>query len=258
MNRISRFRIPIIVAALLVLAHPCDAQAGFEWIGFWKVDTKVIGTGSATFVDSGFDRPDGVYHIEGKIQSQLGFSQPWGTPYYVHPPYDVVASSSIMLSRHFRLSGSPGGWDVDMDWNVAESGRFWAHVSTSGPFSTMSVDEMSDHREPVNPKYYATSHKVHLPDGDYSFTLGATGSLHFDRPPWGWTEPFSVYYGSFSYRFSSSLKATAVPEPASWLSIGQGIFAVAGVMVVSKRRSSASTFEPRTRTESSRDSNHQS
>ncbi len=233
MNHIRCFRLPFVVAALVILTVPCNSKAGFEWIGWWNVDSKTVGNGSTTFRSSGIELPNGVMRVEGTIEAQLSYSQ-MGNPYDMHPPYDVTASSSLLLSRHFRLSGSPGGWKVDLDWHITDSSRFWAHVSTSGPYSTFDISTSNEF--PTQIPRYMTARTIYLPDGDYVFDMGMMASLGYDRPPWGYSGPFSVYYGSFRFGFSGGLLVTAVPEPASWLMIGQGLIAAAGITFVSKRR----------------------
>jgi hypothetical protein len=218
-------RIVLVVWAFFALPH--DALAGFEWIGWWDEHSQ----GNGSFNSSGFELPDGVLGVKASIQGQL---QHFGSD----PPIDRYAKSSIVLSRHFRLTGSPGGWQVDLDWHVVESVRMTVHVSYSGSNPTMKVSTTDNFQDPISMPYFLPHRSIFLPDGDYLFTLGASGTLTFSQPP-PWILPpgsFSTYFGMFRYEFSASLKVTAVPEPAPWLMIGQGLVAIAGIIFVSKRR----------------------
>jgi hypothetical protein len=227
MNGITRFLFPILFPSLVLLSLPSDAQAGFQWLDSWQSS----GSGYR-YVLNGIDLPDGTIQVQAYTEATGGFL---GS----NPPRDVDFSSSVLGYRKFALSGSPGGWDVDLDLISRQWFRFTVHMYL---FAGMNIEitpnlpgslpiEMSL-RFSSPPPVHKT---VHLNDGEYWVQFGFRGSLSFVPPLWQGPD-FYVYHGEYSIRTETSLKATAVPEPASWLMIGPGLFAIAAFTFVSKRR----------------------
>ncbi len=220
MNEIRHSGIRILVSGLALLAWPCDALAGFEWIGWWH-ETSV----GKTIFFSGSDLPNGVHHMGARIEVDGGYL---GSD----PPLDLRFTSSIDLSRPFSLSGSPGGWRVDLDWLTLESTRFTLHMNSSMP-SSMHVSDNLDPSNIVDSSWSAANRSIILPDGEYEFHVSTAGVLSFPIPPPGFT--FDFHTGHLMNDFRASLIATAVPEPASWHILAQGIAAAGTIAALSRR-----------------------
>lgn len=206
---------------IVLASMPGSAIAGFEWVGWWH-ETSV---GQATFF-IGSDQPDGVVGVGARIEVDGGFL---GS----NPPLDLSFISSIELSRPFSLSGSPGGWRIDLDWLTLESSRFTIHMNSSMP-SSMNVSDLIDPAHIVDPSWSPSNRSIFLPDGEYQFKVSTSGELSFPVPPPGFT--FDIHTGHLRYEFRASLTATAVPEPSTIALISQGLAAVTGILVVSRHR----------------------
>lgn len=205
----------------IVLAYvPGKATAGFEWIGWWH-ETSV---GQAIYF-IGSDQPDGVVGMGARIEVEGGFLG-------INPPMDLTFVSSIELSRPFSLSGSPGGWRIDLNWLTLESSRFTIHMNSSMP-SSMHVKDLIDPAHIVDPSWSPSNRSIFLPDGDYQFQVSTAGVLSFPVPPPGFT--FEIHTGHLRYEFRASLTATAVPEPASVAILCQGLAAAGCVIYATKR-----------------------
>jgi len=222
------FGLRVFVGSLILLSLPSDSQAGFQWLDHsWQSH----GSGYR-YVLEGIDLPDGTIRVQAHTEATGGF---WGT----NPPMGQQFSSSVYAYRKFALSESPGGWDVDLDLVCSQWSRFTVHMFH---FSGMNI-EITRNIPDSLPIQWSSSifalppvHKtIHLPDGEYWVHFGIEGSLRFVPPLWQ-GPVFEVYHGQYVIGTETSVKATAVPEPASWLMIGQGLLASAGIMVISIRR----------------------
>ena len=228
MSAIRFFGLRVLVASLVLISLPSDSQAGFQWLDHsWQSQ----GSGYR-YVLPGIDLPDGTIRVQAYTEATGGF---FGT----NPPMDQHFSSSVYAYRKFALTGSPGGWDVDLDLVCTQWSRFTVHMFY---FSGMNIEITRDFPDalpiPWSSRLFApppVQKTIHLPDGESWVHFGIEGSLSFVPPIWQ-GPVFEVYHGRYAFGTETSLIATAVPEPASWLMIVQGFCASAVLIFVSKRR----------------------
>lgn len=217
MNVSVRIRHRVLLPVLLLLAVPCDAKAGFQWTSGWN--WGVYGLGSIGHIE---DKLDGVSIRNSSVWGAIGSSYP------IHDVYYPSTSNALTMGRRFSLTDVDVDqfWRLELDVRVRVETEFsnfgslqwYYYVGISGPLGTW--------RYIGPPGFHGSTLAL---NGDYTFGLNIFSNMSINSVP----TPYSGYY---KISIDTDFRTYAIPEPASWLMTGQGLFAAAGVMVVSKRR----------------------
>lgn len=222
MNDSDRNRCRLVLPVLFLLILPCDAQAGFQWISGWQ--WGAYGHGSIGNIE---DKLDGVSLRGSSVWGALGSSYP------VHDVYFPSPTNALTLSRSFSLT------DVDEDqvWRIELDVR--AHVETEFSnfgslqwYYVVGISGPHGYWRYIGPPGYHGS--LRGSNGLYTFGLSIYSYMSISDIP----TPYSGYY---KIGIDTDLRTSAVPEPASWLMIGQGLFIAVGIMIVSNRRKPGSS-----------------
>lgn len=217
MKRIMRFQLQVILAMSFLMALPCEARAGFQWISGWQI--YEYGQSSYGFIKESYD---GVKIENATISTGLASSYP------IHDIYWPTPSAGIYFSRTFSLTSDAENqyWllylELDIDFQ-SEFSNFGSYQSKS-----MLAIQGTDYWSVRGQSHYSIT--LQRLDGIYNFVVSMDADMSIATFP-------TPYSGYVKMTMDANFRATAVPEPSAALLLCQSVAATASVIHVSKRRS---------------------